>query len=65
MIAQKASPNRHLKVDMDTGKVVFDFVNAYNLEEEETLFVSAAFVFDRATVETSLQTDCESVEANK
>jgi hypothetical protein len=58
VIVTSAKQGRIFEVDLKTGEVVFDFVNAFDWDEARTLHVSEAFVLDRATVDRWLQTNC-------
>lgn len=62
VIIASATQGRIFEVDLDSGEIVFDFVNVYDWEDGRALHVSEAFVIDQAMAERWLQTDCSDIK---
>ena len=65
VIITSAMQGRIFEVDLTTGRTVFDYVNSYNSEDEQTLHVSETFIIDAGTVDRWQQTDCSDTNPNQ
>lgn len=58
VIITSSTQGRVFEVDLDTGESVFEFVNAYEWEQGQTLHLSESFVVDRQQAERWIAQDC-------
>lgn len=59
VLVTSSTQGRMFEVDLDTGEIVFEFINSYNWTEGTTLHLSEAFVVDAETAERWVTRDCK------
>jgi len=58
VIITSTMQGRVFEVNLETGKIVFEFVNAYDWSKSRTLYLSDTFIIDKNTAERWLKNDC-------
>jgi outer membrane protein assembly factor BamB len=65
VLITSSTQGRVFEVDLATGRVIFDFVNAYDWDAGQTLHMSDAFLIDDVTAERWAAITCPAVVAAK